>query len=108
MDLNKELKTMITSMNEIISKVNVKSDGNKSKNISFIKIKLNKENTAPIDIKSSKEIMLSRPDRSKRNSKYPKLLSDRSKFKLSSINKSTHQDEFEQAEKSKQKNHEYC
>jgi len=45
---------MIANMNEIISKLNVKNDGNKSKNISMIKSKSSKENIIPNENKSYK------------------------------------------------------
>ena len=81
---------MMTDFHTVVNHLNIKSNflfPNESKNSENIKTKKFKENVSPARRGSSKDLIF-KSDKDKKSRKIPRLLSDKSKFKVfSSFNK---------------------
>lgn len=75
---------MMTDINTIVKNLNIKSEfcfQNDSKNTEYTKSKKMKENVSPARRGSSKDLIF-KSDKDKKSRKIPRLLSDKSKFKV--------------------------
>ena len=75
---------MMTDIHTIVNHLNNKSEflfPNESKNLEYTKSKKLKENVSPARRGSSKDLIF-KSDKDKKSRKIPRLLSDKSKFKV--------------------------